>query len=63
MQYRTTACLWQAASVNRRKLKDDFEAKENEMKMAKISYEAAIDQVIDDGPINNYIIWFTSLQE
>ena len=31
--------------LNQLKLKDDFEAKENEMKMAKISYEAAIDQV------------------
>ena len=39
------------ASLNRWKLKDDFEAKENEMKMAKISYEAAIDQVCDYGPI------------
>ena len=50
----TVACLYYAACLNWWKLKDDFEAKENEMKMAKISYEAAIDQVCDNLSIENY---------
>jgi len=46
-------------------LKDDFEAKENEMKMAKISYEASIDQLVRINPVyeDQIRLGFSRIQE